>query len=171
MVCLFRWNVPVSEIIVTNVASHMSSQPHTITAPGAVISSPQFTFVEVEADPPFPYDDIEYDGTNEASDIQDIESNDFELSHRAKRARDTLKRTSNPSASTFICTECDLSFARKIRYTDHVRYVHKKLVYRCQCGKTVQTYSAIQRHLKDSLLCTDYETVNIHGDAPDANLD
>lgn len=71
------------------------------------------------------------------------------------------KKITASRSCQFSCAECDVTFVRLLHYSDHVRYHHQHLVYRCQCGKDYQTHSGIQRHLNGSYTCTLFESVEI----------
>lgn len=156
----------MSEIVVTNVASHISTIPHTITVPGGV-SNIGVVAMTHELSPPF----LGFSSDEDAVDVNldplaDDESSMTTLDKPPSRKRGrpaSEKKIGAPKKGPFICGECDRVFDRTGPYTDHIRYVHQHLAYKCECGKEVATLNAIRRHLKNYSHFT-FDSVSISTD-------
>lgn len=173
-----RWNVPVSGIVLTNVASHIPSTLPTNDVPDWPITTSGFHFLDLDRASPIPPIDIDasclissHADTHVETELVceidpldgiDPDSDGLAVPAKKKRGRKPQpKKLGAPKKGPFVCTDYNLVFDHHIYRDDHVRVAHQKLVYRCQCGKQVQTFSAIKRHLNFFYRCEEFESVSI----------
>lgn len=162
---LRRWNIPVSDIVVSNVASYVPIIPASIFVSPIVSEPMPIETVEVECDVPIyddgdPYDFCLDDASGSTDLPPDASDSGPDNACSINKRRKTSKSTTSQLPG-YVCSDCGKSFVRNIFLTEHVRYFHQKLAYQCECGKQLQTLSAVRRHQKLTRACTVFDTVSI----------